>query len=161
MVALDRPEAGDPILQKWARDVVKALRDHRLVSNQYFDVKITNYGTILTLKKYKRKIKVTIALSGAPSRFYACRKISGNNGDDYTQIKNVEVDVFPLGYGKTTKTYAKKEENPEQQVIGETIAYANEMIDSEPIYNGNFIIAANNTTYITIEIEVDPTPPTP
>lgn len=151
---LNRPEAGDPILQTWARDVVRALRNKRLASNQYFDVKTTEYGTILTLKKFKRKIKVTFRFSGVPSRFFACRKISGEDGDIDKQIEDIKVDVYPLGYGKTTKTYELNSEDPEQQVKGETIAYANEMIDSEPIYNGNFIIAANRTTYVTIEVEV-------
>jgi len=151
---LDRPEAGDKILQKWARDLITILRNHRLASNEFFDIKTDVNGTTIRLKKYKKKRKITIALSGVPSRYYACRKLNGNSGSETEQIENIEVQVFPLGYAPTTQTFAKKEDvPPEEQVEPRIIAYANEMIDSEPIYNGNFIIAANTTTYFTIEIE--------
>lgn len=144
MLELDRPEAGDKILQKWASDLVKALRNHRLASNEFFDIKQTERGTIITLKKYKKKYRITVAFKGIPSRFF----VAQNKGDAWYYTDNpeeIEVQIYPLGYTPVRQFFKGGD--------GKTMAYINEMVDGDPIYTDNFIVALNTTTKVDIEIE--------
>lgn len=145
MLELDRPEAGDKILQKWASDLVKALRNNRLASNEFFDIKQTERGTIITLKKFKKKYRLRIAFKGIPSRFF----VAQNKGDTWYYTDNpedIDVQIYPLGY-TPVRQYFKEGSD------GKTFAHINEMVDGDPIYNGNFTVALNTTTKVDIEIE--------
>lgn len=148
MAILDRPEAGDPILQKWAAELVRVLRRHKLVDSNWFKVKTTEKGTIVTFKNIRKKKKIRIKFGGIPSQFMICRK---DGGESYPprggQLHDLPVEVWPLGYSFANIVPAG--------TLTKSELYVNEMIDGEPYFDNDFILGSNNELVIEITIEVE------
>lgn len=138
---LTRPEPGDKILQKWAENLVRTLRYHRLASNKSFTIKTTEKGTVIELRSFKTKRKYTIYLSGAIVRYLLCKKTGGPTSD----AGNYPVEPYPLGFCPVKC-------NSGEETINTTL-WLDEMVDGDPLYDGEFLAGSSNNLKIEIEIE--------
>lgn len=143
---LQRPNPGDKVLASWAKQLVEALRAHRLASSHWFDVETTKDGTIVRFTSKKTKKKYKIKLSGTPVQWMLCQK---DGGDSYPpageQLHDLPVNPMPLGFIPHQITYAGELQKSE--------LYLNEMVDGEPIFDGDFMLGSNNNLLIEIEAE--------
>lgn len=143
---LTRPEAGDRILQSWAKSVIDILRRRRLVPSEDFDIKTDSKGTTINFKVRKRqkRYKVRIVFSGGYiSKAFAAEIKSPHTGTGNNS--EVDVELRPVGWCD----FVEFGEASKQRTM------AGELLDGGPYLKGEGTLAFNTTTIVDTEVEVE------
>lgn len=143
---LTRPEAGDRILQSWAKSVIDILRRRRLVPSEDFDIKTDSKGTTITFKvrKKQKRYKVRIVFSGGYiSKAFAAEIMSPYAGTE--NESEVDVELRPLGWCDFVEFGGDSNHR----------TMAGELLDGGPYLKGEGTLAFNTTTIVDTEVEVE------
>lgn len=140
MSRVEYPEDGK-ILQKWARDIVDELRRRRLVSNEYFDIRVDENGTVIRLITKTKKTRYRIHIEGGlVSRSYY--SVVADKGMDYDMNGSMKMRILPQGF-----TTVQTTETPVYKMP------AGDLVDGGPYYPGEGMITYNTVCDVIIEVE--------
>lgn len=146
MDGLTRPEAGDRILQSWAKSVIDILRRRRLVPSEDFDIKTDSKGTAITFKvrKSKKRYNVRVVFSGG----FISKAFAAEIKSQYADTENeseVDVELRPVGWCD----FVGFGEASNQRTM------AGELLDGGPYLKGEGTLAFNTTTIVDTEVEAE------